>query len=66
MTAPAMQVIRFAGFELDHADRQLRRGGAPVELNGRYFDALALLVGEAGRLVTKDRFMAEVWRGVPV
>jgi DNA-binding winged helix-turn-helix (wHTH) protein len=58
--------IRFAGFELDPADRQLRRGGAPVELNGRYFDALALLVGEAGRLVTKDRFMDEVWRGVPV
>ena len=58
--------IRFAGFELDPADRQLRRGGAPVDLNGRYFDALALLVGEAGRLVTKDRFMDEVWRGVPV
>ncbi len=58
--------IRFAGFELDPADRQLRRAGAPVELNGRYFDALALLVGEAGRLVTKDRFMDEVWRGVPV
>lgn len=58
--------IRFAGFELDPADRQLRRGGEPVDLNGRYFDALALLVGEAGRLVTKDRFMNEVWRGVPV
>jgi DNA-binding winged helix-turn-helix (wHTH) protein len=58
--------IRFAGFELDPDDRQLRRGGAPVDLNGRYFDALALLVGEAGRLVTKDRFMGEVWRGVPV
>jgi DNA-binding winged helix-turn-helix (wHTH) protein len=58
--------VRFAGFELDPADRQLKRGGEPVELNGRYFDALALLVGEAGRLVTKDRFMDEVWRGVPV
>ena len=58
--------IRFEGFELDPADRQLRRGGEPVELNGRYFDALALMVREAGRLVTKDRFMGEVWRGVPV
>ncbi len=57
---------RFAGFELDAAERQLKLNGEPVELNGRYFDALALLVGEAGRLVTKDRFMAEVWRGVPV
>jgi DNA-binding winged helix-turn-helix (wHTH) protein len=61
-----MQSIRFEGFELDPADRQLKRGGEPVELNGRYFDALALMVGEAGRLVTKDRFMGEVWRGVPV
>ncbi len=58
--------IRFAGFELDPADRQLRRGGEPVEVNGRYFDALTLLLREPGRLVTKDRFMDEVWRGVPV
>ena len=61
-----MQVIHFAGYELDPTDRQLRRGGRPVELNGRYFDALALMVREAGRLVTKDRFLDEVWRGVPV
>ena len=58
--------IHFCGFELDPANRQLRRGDQPVELNGRYFDALALMVGEPGRLVTKDRFMDEVWRGVPV
>lgn len=58
--------VRFEGFALDRDNRQLLRGGAPVELNGRYFDALALMVGEAGRLVTKDRFMGEVWRGVPV
>jgi len=37
-----------------------------VELSARYFDALALLVAEPGRLVSKDRFMDEVWRGIPV
>ena len=58
--------ICFGEFELDAADRQLRRGGETVELNGRYFDALALLASEPGRLVTKDRFLDEVWRGVPV
>lgn len=42
------------------------RDGAHMDLNARYFDALTLLVGEAGRLVSKDRFMEEVWRGVPV
>jgi DNA-binding winged helix-turn-helix (wHTH) protein len=58
--------FRFGRFLLDPADRQLSRDGAPVELNARYLDALALLVGEQGRLVSKDRFMDEVWRGVPV
>lgn len=58
--------FRFERFELDVADRQLRRDGEPVELNSRYLDALALLVGEQGRLVSKDRFLDEVWRGVPV
>lgn len=58
--------FRFERFTLDIEDRQLRRDGAAVELNGRYLDALALLVREPGRLVTKDRFMDEVWRGVPV
>src|SRR5919107_3632031 len=58
--------FRFDRFVLDPGDRQLRQGDAPVELNARYLDALALLVGEAGKLVSKDRFMGEVWRGVPV
>ena len=58
--------FRFAEFHLDPDDRRLRREGAAVELSARYLDALVLLVTEAGRLVTKDRFMDEVWRGVPV
>ena len=58
--------FRFEGFSLDVRDRQLKRDDAPVELNARYFDALALLVSEHGRLVTKDRFLEDVWRGVPV
>src|SRR3954452_4290947 len=56
----------FEQFVLDPGDRQLKRGGDPVELNGRYFDALALLIREQGKLVSKDRFLDEVWRGVPV
>jgi len=58
--------FRFDRFRLDPHDRRLTRDGAPVELNARYLDALALLVREAGRLVSKDRFLDEVWRGVPV
>src|ERR671912_1370790 len=58
--------FRFERFTLDPGDRQLRRDGAPVELNARYLDALTLLVREAGKLVSKDRFLEEVWSGVPV
>lgn len=57
---------RFDCFELDCADRRLLRNGEPVELNSRYLDALALLVSEPGKLVSKERFLEEVWRGVPV
>ncbi|MGQ2991111.1 winged helix-turn-helix domain-containing protein, partial [Brevundimonas sp.] len=57
---------RFDGFVLDPADRRLSRDGATIDISGRYLDALILLTGEAGRLVSKDRFMAEVWKGVPV
>src|SRR5688500_20231638 len=58
--------FRFDRFQLDPRDRQLTRDDAPVDLNSRYFDALALLVREQGKLVSKDRFLEEVWRGVPV
>jgi DNA-binding winged helix-turn-helix (wHTH) protein len=57
---------RFDRFVLDPADRRLTCDGAPVALNARYLDALTLLVREEGRLVSKDRFLEEVWRGVPV
>jgi DNA-binding winged helix-turn-helix (wHTH) protein len=58
--------FRFDIFTLDPTDRQLLRDGESVDLNARYLDALALLVSEPGKLVSKDRFLDEVWRGVPV
>ena len=57
---------RFDDFVLDTAERQLWRGDSLLEVSGRYFDALALLVGDAGRLVSKDRFLTEAWNGIPV
>jgi DNA-binding winged helix-turn-helix (wHTH) protein len=56
----------FERFVLDTRERRLKLDERPVELNGRYLDALALLVREPGKLVSKNRFMDEVWRGVPV
>ncbi|MGN6496158.1 MAG: winged helix-turn-helix domain-containing protein [Tsuneonella sp.] len=57
---------RFGDCHLDPAERRLERGGEVLDVSGRYLDALELLVREQGSLVTKDRFMDEVWRGVPV
>jgi DNA-binding winged helix-turn-helix (wHTH) protein len=58
--------FRFDRFHLDPADRRLARDGEAVDVNARYLDALALMVGEPGKLISKDRFMDEVWRGIPV
>ncbi|NCP11735.1 MAG: transcriptional regulator [Sphingomonadales bacterium] len=56
----------FGPFALDPRQRRLTRDGVAVEIGGRYLDALILLAHDAGALVSKDRFMDEVWRGVPV
>lgn len=58
--------LAFGGFILDRRERTLRKGDAAIDLGSRYFDALLLLADNCGRLVSKDRFMDEVWRGVPV
>lgn len=58
--------LHFGPFRLDPHNRRLWRGDAAVELNARYLDVLIVLVEARGQLVTKDRFMDEVWRGVPV
>ncbi|WP_126174548.1 winged helix-turn-helix domain-containing protein [Altericroceibacterium xinjiangense] len=57
---------QFGLFRLDLANRRLLRGDEVVDLPARYLDVLILLVSAEGDLVTKDRFMDEVWRGVPV
>lgn len=56
----------FEGFVLDTRERRLMDRDRPVEINGRYLDALALMVGDCGKLVSKAQFLDQVWRGVPV
>ena len=56
----------FGHFVLHPEERRLTEGARTVELSGRYLDALVLLVTEDGRLVTKARFLDQVWKGVPV
>jgi len=58
--------LRFGAFTLDPVNRRLTRDGAPVEISARYLDALILMVERPGQLVTKDQFLDQVWRGIPV
>ena len=43
------------------ARRGVERRAPEVEVRPREFDLLALLVAEAGRVVTRERIMREVW-----
>jgi len=46
---------------LDPGARRAWRGAEELDLRPKEFDLLALLVGEAGRAVTRERIMREVW-----
>jgi len=47
---------------LDPADRSVRRRDLEIELRPREFDLLLLLARNAGRVVPRDRILAELWR----
>jgi DNA-binding response OmpR family regulator len=49
------------GLEVDVGSRRVFLDGSAVSLRKKEFDLLALLVAEAGRVVTRERIMAEVW-----
>jgi DNA-binding response OmpR family regulator len=46
---------------VDVAARRAFAGGHELSLRPREFELLALLVSEAGRAITRDRLMREVW-----
>jgi DNA-binding response OmpR family regulator len=46
---------------IDASARRAWLGDEELELSPKEFDLLALLVREAGRVVTRERIMAEVW-----
>lgn len=59
-------IYRFDEFVVDVGNRQLWKGEQRLDLSGRYFDALGLLVRANGDLVTKQAFFDEVWGDVIV
>jgi DNA-binding response OmpR family regulator len=53
--------LRVGDLTLDAAARRAWRGDEELELRPKEFDLLALLAGNAGRVVTRERIMNEVW-----
>jgi DNA-binding response OmpR family regulator len=53
--------VQAADVVVDIAARRAWHADAELELSPKEFDLLALLVREAGRVVTRERIMAEVW-----
>lgn len=53
--------LRAAGVTVDLAARRAWRGEEELPLRPKELDLLALLVDEAGRVVTRERIMREVW-----
>ena len=59
--APADAVITIGDVRLDTARRTVTRGGDEVELARKEFELLQYLMENAGRVVTRDRLLEEVW-----
>jgi DNA-binding response OmpR family regulator len=61
--APAVleEPLRAGAVRVDVAARRAWSGELELALRPKEFDLLALLVGDAGRVVTRERIMREVW-----
>ena len=58
---PAAGVYEFGPFRVDAGQRLLLRGGTPVPILPKSFDALVALVSRSGQLVDKDALLGVVW-----
>ena len=59
--APSDPVLTLGDIVVDLQGREVSVGGEPVELARKEFDLLALLMREAGAVVSRERIIEEVW-----
>ncbi len=55
------QPLTAGALTVDRAARRAWRDGEELDLRPKEFDLLALLVAEAGRAITRERIMRDVW-----
>jgi DNA-binding response OmpR family regulator len=61
LTDREADVLRVGDITVDVGARIVTRAGEPVALTPKEFDLLALLVSDAGRVITRERIIDEVW-----
>ena len=59
--AEMTEVYRFGQVEVDFGRRELRRGGAPVEVTTIEFKLLSAFIRHRGRVLSRDQLLNEVW-----
>ena len=60
---PISERLQWADLVVTPATRRVQRGHRAVTLTAREFELLLLLLRERGRVVSRERILAEVWQG---
>src|ERR687889_678134 len=61
MASPFRHLYEFGPYRLDASERLLRRGAETVRLTPKEFDTLLALVRGAGRVMSKEELLKEIW-----
>jgi predicted ATPase/DNA-binding winged helix-turn-helix (wHTH) protein len=64
--SPSAIRLRFGPFELNVAERSLKKANQVIPLGGRAYDILTALLEKAGEVVTKAELIAKAWPDVTV
>jgi two-component system response regulator RegX3 len=59
--SPPAEELRVRGIRLQPTSRTASLDGAPLELSRKEFDLLQLLMENAGRVVTREKLIEDVW-----
>ncbi|OFW12002.1 MAG: DNA-binding response regulator [Acidobacteria bacterium RIFCSPLOWO2_02_FULL_67_36] len=59
--ADAPEVYRFGQIEVDFGRRELRAGGAPVDVTAIEFKLLAAFIRHRGRVLSREQLLDEAW-----
>src|SRR5206468_8658761 len=62
-SAAVVLKYRFAEFEIDLSQQELRRRGVAIHIEPQVFDLIVHLVRNHDRIVSKDELIETIWNG---